>query len=411
MRISVEATKHDLEPALNWLAGYVGSGVKQRIGNYEKHTKRDPLLAEHFRRTHALEYALFNACKYRRNTGRTPKGSEYDALYAFAVPAMRIHERLPESGRRPFEGKLQDFVSGTYGARPFAYEVGIATHLMQKGWDVEFADLCGSARFDFLGRLGTAEIEIECKTTSGDTGRKIHRQEVNRLADMLTPVTEALLEDPGCYLLRIAIPDRLGKSPGELAALVELVRSGIETGHIHDARGEVTYRKEDATTWPEPKGDDDAVARDFFEKRLGTPNCHLFFNGRPGHAIVGASITSRKPDKVVAALASEAVHAAKQCSGTRPAIVAMHLIDPIDREGWSELLRTQNGLHKIAHAVFKNEARAHVDSIMFSTPQQRLTQVSTGAHQMSAPVLVLNNNKAKYAADAVRSVFRDAPAG
>ncbi len=135
-------------------------------------------------------------------------------------------------------------------------------------------------------------------------------------------------------------------------------------------------------------------------------NCHLFFHVRRGHAILAASITSRKPDKVVAALSRDAVDAAKQCSGTRPAIVTMQLVDPIDREDLNEMLYTPNGLHKIAHAVFKNEKRAHVDSIMFSTPQ-RLTPVSAHAQRMSAPVLVLNNDKAKYATDAVRSVFRN----
>ena len=134
---------------------------------------------------------------------------------------MRIYDQLPESGQRPFDGKLRDLVTGTYGARPFVYEISIASHLMRKGWDVEFADLCGSAQFDFLARRGDAEIEIECKTSSGDTGRKIHRQEVNRLADLLRPVTERLLDDAGCHLLRIVIPDRLGKSPDELRGLVE----------------------------------------------------------------------------------------------------------------------------------------------------------------------------------------------
>ena len=62
---------------------------------------------------------------------------------------MRIYDQLPESGQRPFDGKLRDLVTGTYGARPFVYEISIATHLMRKGWDVEFADLCGSAQFDF----------------------------------------------------------------------------------------------------------------------------------------------------------------------------------------------------------------------------------------------------------------------
>jgi len=36
------------------------------------------------------------------------------------------------------------------GTRPFAYEISIATHLMHKGWDVEFIDYSGAARFDLL---------------------------------------------------------------------------------------------------------------------------------------------------------------------------------------------------------------------------------------------------------------------
>lgn len=404
MRISVDATERDLEPALVWLAGHVGSGVRERIANYEKHTKNDPMLAAHFRRTYPLEYAFVDACQLWHNTGRPPTSDRYHALYAFAIPAMRIYGQLPEKARRPFEGKLQDFVAGTYGARPFANEIGIATHLMQRGWDVEFADLCGSAQFDFLARCGDAELEIECKTSSGDTGRKIHRQEVNRLADLLIPVTEALLEDAACHLMRIIVPDRLGKSPAELNGLAALAKSAIENGEMAGDLGAVTYWKENAN-WRELAGDDDVEARAFFEERLGGNNCHLFYHGRPGHAVLAASVTSRKPDKVVAALSADAVHAAKQCSGTRPAIVTMQLIDPIDREDLRELLYTPNGLHKIAHAVFKNEARAHVDSIMFSTPQQ-LTPESAGVQRMSAPVLVLNNDKAKFPTEAARSVFR-----
>jgi Holliday junction resolvase len=68
---------------------------------------------------------------------------------------------------------------------PFAYEISIATHLMQKGWDVDFIDYSGAGRFDLLARQNGVEVEVECKTTSGDTGRKIHRQEANRLADLL----------------------------------------------------------------------------------------------------------------------------------------------------------------------------------------------------------------------------------
>jgi hypothetical protein len=140
--------------------------------------RNNPLLATHFRDTRALEFALAKARKYRRNTGRLPKGDEYDLLYGFLIPAQRIHAALPTNVRMPFEGRLRDAVNGSYGARPFAYEISIATHLVQKGWDVDFADYAGAARFDFLARQGAVEIEVECKSTSGDTGRKIHRQEV-----------------------------------------------------------------------------------------------------------------------------------------------------------------------------------------------------------------------------------------
>jgi hypothetical protein len=404
MRINVEATKSDYEPALLWLAGHVGGPLKQRIKTFEAHAKNNPMLGAHFRNTYPLEYALIDACNYRRNTGRAPTGDGYKALYSFAIPAMRIYQLLPEKGRRPFEGKLQDFVNGTYGSRPFAYEVGIATHLMQKGWDVEFSDLCGAAQFDFLARAGDREIEVECKTSSGDTGRKVHRQEVNRLADMLIPVTEGLVDVAGCHLLRITVPNRLGKSPKELSDLVGIVKAGVEEGELIHESGTVTYWKEAVTHWPEPQDDADS-AREFFERLLGGRNSHLFFHACRGHAVVAASIGSKKPDKVVGALCSDAVRAAKQCSGSRPAIVTMQLIDPIDPEALKEMLYTSNGLHKIAHAVFKNDTRAHVDSIMFSTPQ-RLKQFGVNDQRMSAPVVVLQNDKAKFPTDAPRSVFR-----
>jgi hypothetical protein len=173
---------------------------------------------------------LAKARQYRKNTGRLPKGEEYHPLYAFLIPAHRIHTALPAVARPPFEGRLRDAVNGANGARPFAYEIGIATHLMQKGWDVDFVDYSGEARFDFLARHGAAEIEIECKTTSNDTGRKIHSQEMNRLADLLLPVTQQLIERRGCHRILLTVPDRLGKSAHELSSIASTVSAAVKQG-------------------------------------------------------------------------------------------------------------------------------------------------------------------------------------
>ena len=174
MRISVDAYKKDFGPALSWLAASVGRDVRDRVTKYRQHTQGDALLAAHYEETYALAFALADACAYRRNTGRVPSGDAHKELFSFAVPAMRIHQRLPEEAKPAFEGKLRDLVNGTFGARPLAYEIGMATHLMAKGCDVEFADYGGTAQFDLLARKDGSELEIECKTTSGDTGRKVH---------------------------------------------------------------------------------------------------------------------------------------------------------------------------------------------------------------------------------------------
>jgi hypothetical protein len=83
-------------------------------------------------------------------------------------------------------------VNSLHGAQPFAFEIGMAVHLMRRGWDVDFADYSGSDRFDLLARRQNVEIEMEVKSPSGDAGRKIHRKEMNRLADLMMPTTEQL---------------------------------------------------------------------------------------------------------------------------------------------------------------------------------------------------------------------------
>jgi hypothetical protein len=212
MRISTGARTTDIQPAINWISGLIGAALDKRVAAFERQERNNPLLAAYFHENFALEFALASARKYRRSTGRLPKGAEYDQLYGFLIPAQRIHAALPASAKTPFEGRLRHALNASHGLRSFAYEISIATHLMQRNWDVGFMDYSGAARFDLLARQCTAEVEVECKTTSGDTGRKIHPQEVNRLADLILPTTKWLADTAGCHRLLVTIPNRLSKS-------------------------------------------------------------------------------------------------------------------------------------------------------------------------------------------------------
>jgi hypothetical protein len=405
MRINTEALPKDIEAAVDWVGGQIGAAVDKRVTALMQQERTNPLLALHFRQNFALEFALANARKYRKSTGRLPKGDGYDALYSFLIPTHRIHAALPTDVRIPFEGRLRDAVNGSNGARPFAYEISIATHLMQKGWDVDFIDYSGAARFDLLARQDGVEVEVECKTTSGDTGRKIHRQEANRLADLLLPITEQLADEAGCHRILVTIPDRLGKSTQELSSIVSVVASAVEQ-KAPGSTGlcQVDYAFDGIAPWPEPN-DPDMLP--FFERRFGVQNANLLFRGRPGFSVVAIMIRSAKADSVVDTISDQAKEAADQCSGTRPALIALHLIDELNSSDLQTMLNTSNGLHAITHAVLKGGKRQHVDSIAFTVPQVTRTDGS-GAKWLSGNLAMLYNPQPLFPCDEVRSIFRPA---
>jgi hypothetical protein len=87
-------SKH-IEPAVNWISGLIGAPLDKRVAGFESQERTNPLLASHFRENFALEFALAKARRYRKSTGRLPRGDEYDRLYSFLIPTHRIHAVLP----------------------------------------------------------------------------------------------------------------------------------------------------------------------------------------------------------------------------------------------------------------------------------------------------------------------------
>ena len=405
MRIGTEALPKHFDPAINWISGLIGAALDKRVTGFEQQERANPLLGAYFRENFALEFALAKARNYRRSTGRLPKGEDYYRLFSFLVPAQRIHAALPPNVKVPFEGRLRQALNSTNGMRPFAYEVSIATHLMQKGWDVEFVDYAGMGQFDLLARQGGAEVEVECKTTSGDTGRKIHRQEANRLADLLLPIAQEIADNAGCHRILITVPDRLGKTTEELSGIAALATSAAQQkASASNNLARVDYTFDGLDPWPEP---DDPDMLSFFEQRFGVQNANLMFLGRANFSVVAVMIRSAKPDSVVNTISAEAKEAADQCSGTRPALVVVHLIDEISRFDLQAMLKTANGLHAITHAVFKSGKRLHINSVAFTVPQVARTD-GREAKWLSGDLIMLNNPEPRFPCDEIRSIFRPA---
>ena len=118
-------------------------------------------------------------------------------------------------------------------------------------------------------------------------------------------------------------------------------------------------------------------------------------------------ITGSKADTVVDTIADEAKEAADQCSGTRPALITLHLVDQISRSDLQTMLKTPSGLHEIAHAVFKDTGRLHVDSITFTVPQI-LRMDGHGAKWLSGDMVAIDNPQPRFPCAEIRSIFRAA---
>jgi len=115
--------------------------------------------------------------------------------------------------------------------------VKVGTSILPTTWEPT-----GSIR----ARRQDVEIEMEVKSPSADAGRKIHRKEMNRLADLMVPTTKQLANEQGCHLLRITVPDRLPageKELVEISALVAKAAAGKSTVSADLGRVEYGARK------------------------------------------------------------------------------------------------------------------------------------------------------------------------
>ena len=78
MRISADARERDIEPAVNWVSCFIGAAVDNPVLAYEQRERGNPRLTSYFRNNFALEFALAEARKYKKITGRVPKGNGFD---------------------------------------------------------------------------------------------------------------------------------------------------------------------------------------------------------------------------------------------------------------------------------------------------------------------------------------------
>jgi hypothetical protein len=356
---------------------------RRRSNELTERERHNPFLGRYFDERYSTERMLSRVLTYRKSTGRYPRiralqDHEIFKLYSFASALTRVYANLSSEAQARLRGAVRDGLNSEPGLAPVALEMSVATHLSNAGFDVDFADLEGHQRFDLLVRKEGIELEVDCKTASGDVGRSVHRRRALELFRRIQSALAEQVDQHGSRAIQILIADSLHGDNEYMSGLSDLVVQSVQgqQGLSAPGLGEVKLGPLEIGTGPflragEPSEDELAqIVQNIF----GTPDAHDISMHRPGAAAVVAVIQSKRPDKVLDGVYHQLkLSAQRQFSGRNPALLAVRLTDLTSPQLHELAADRANGLGAICNRLFAGQTRHHLYGVAFLAAAQPLT--------------------------------------
>jgi hypothetical protein len=301
--------------------------------------------------------------------------------------------------------------------------MGIAAHLMRRGFDVRFSDMQTGRDFDFLAERDGAVLEVECKTVSGDLGRKIHLRRLYQLSGRAYRLLDQALDRRnGGQLARILLPERLHGTDQQLHAICECLAQALDNGSpiVGPDPCTVDYRAFSLVGSPfettSPKEIRREDVRQYVQRAVGLAieNAALVF--RPRSGVVILAVESRQKDAVIDGLVRQLKDSVKrQFSGTRPGIVCVKFLDLTQRD-LLEIVEQdgseQPSALRIASSYLLNrEDWKPIHTLAYFTPGDRVAsvgndgQVMTRSVQEQGHTYTFENTNNPMAGDTRYSIF------
>lgn len=397
MKFSHQLHVDEIGEHLNSFLAITGSRVwDKRIGELRHQLRDNPFLGEYIAERHGLVLTMDDVQKHREENLRIPSSSEHPSvhrLYAFAVAVSRIYEGITDSGKNRLRGMLEDGLGTDKGLGPLEFEARTASSLMARGFDIDFHDLNTGGGFDFLARKEGAELEIDCKSVSGDLGRKVTQRHVVELFNTVCGNRTARLEIPtsGTFV-RVTVKDRLSANKGNLEDIAAGIRAAMtKEGSLVEFTGfsveKVAFALEGSPFAKEsPDEIQMAEVRQFANGKFGAENPHLFVMFRPREYALIVHVQSEQNDKVLTAMFRALRESAKgQFTKTRPGALMIQLTEmsPGQLESLAneqgETVASGTGLQVMSNRLLGRDSCKHIHSVAYwSVPQFQIVRRTEG---------------------------------
>jgi hypothetical protein len=363
---------------------------KRRWKEWAEREKANPFLTDYFDAQFRIERSFEVTYNYYLSHHKVSRldSLSYE-LFSFLALLLGVHTRLSHHGQARLAGSVRDALQNTTGLVPVEVELRVAAHLMRSGFDVDFADLEGRERFDILATKPGLEIEIDCKSVSGDIGRSIHARRFREFAGRLLPPIQKLARNGKGSLVHITIPENLQGDTQALAAeAIWVIGDALAHGlPIERALAHCKVRISAFDLARSPFGQQRTVSETdlsvFLTKTVGLrENLNSVTHYVPGSNAVIMVMESEKPDRIVDGIYRQLKGSAgRQFSGKRPAVLCARLRD-IDARQLVNLANDRtNGLALIATRLLRSETRSHIAGISYISPSGTLSRSAANAVQ------------------------------
>lgn len=306
----------------------------KRIASIKDNIRGQPFLRDHLVEENAIAFALARCSDLVARYGRIPmQEAENRDLYpaiGLAAQVLSIMEHSSDLEAKRLIQRIRGAFKNPDDMRAIQLEIMVATHFVLRGHSIIWPEMERVGTFDLLVKdLGTNGLEIECKSVSGDKGRKIHRREALEFHQLVKPQlqTVSLSLQTGVAVV-LTVPGRLPTLFQQKKDLAKYVIGSVLTAQniVLEDGSDIRVSEFDMTTLRgvRTKGNP-VITKTAIDQITATKNRESMILGNDNGAIVFV-LQSRQDDTVLQCVFDTVSESAKsQVSKSRAALFLIGL--------------------------------------------------------------------------------------
>lgn len=387
MELLTEIHQADFPSRFDEFERYVGTSAwKKTVQKVGAEIKGARFLGGYLRHRHRIAFALWAISEFRSKYGHLnfPVSGDVDVYEACVLVTQFSHIRrhLAEAEGWALARRIAGGLKNPDDLRALQFELQLSTHFARRGYDIAFPETRGTGTFDVLATRAGTQVEIECKSVSGNKGRQVHRRAALEIQHLVERELSFLLKTLRTgLLLRIVFNRRPPSAYNDRMELVRAIRSAVLTGKTQTlSEYEIRLCDFDLVGTPfENSRPDEAAVQEFLGSH-GVVNRETMIFGRKGANVIALSLESRISDRLLAETFDTVSDAAKrQLSGQRPGIVCVKF-EELTAEQIEELgvERGEPTALRIGASKFLSSASARNVSVLSFFADGELTAMANG---------------------------------